>query len=186
MTAATLDATPGRVSLPGTGLYPDGMEFLDDPANLPRFTRGKRRGQVNTDAIPGDALIGTKVWAALQGVAFETVQKQRAVAARRRRDGAVKAGDMPVEDHKVGQSPLWYMATYRAWVPTRPGRGAGAGRPRTGRVKRIRMARLPITVTCPHGEVITITAADVREGRVQTGDHREREEARTSASEEGR
>lgn len=198
----TLSSTPqpGRVDLPGPGVYPNGMELLTDPANLPR----------DRSAIPDDAVINIAVWAKLQGVAESTVHRYRSLGEARRRAekdhqaamatyeqhrqefeagtrkrepkppaepavGLPKRGDMPAEDTTVGQSPLWTMRTYRAWAAARPGRGQGGGpKPGTARPRPKRHARLPITVTCPCGcgQVITITARDVAEGKVKTGDSR--------------
>ena len=37
---------------------------------------------------------------------------------------------VPAPDGHAGRSPWWYKATIDAWEPTRPGQGAGGGRPR--------------------------------------------------------
>ena len=36
----------------------------------------------------------------------------------------------PPEDGKIGRSPWWYRETIEKWRKSRPGMGAGAGRPR--------------------------------------------------------
>jgi hypothetical protein len=38
---------------------------------------------------------------------------------------------MPAPDGRAGQSPWWYETTIAEWEPTRPGQGAGGGRPRS-------------------------------------------------------
>lgn len=40
-----------------------------------------------------------------------------------------KPGDLPPPDRHFGRSPVWYPETIENWLPTRPGRGAGGGRP---------------------------------------------------------
>jgi predicted DNA-binding transcriptional regulator AlpA len=42
----------------------------------------------------------------------------------------VNRGDMPEPDGHLARSPWWWSSTIDAWQPTRPGKGAGAGRPR--------------------------------------------------------
>ena len=41
-----------------------------------------------------------------------------------------RRGALPEPDLMVGRSPAWHPATIEQWISTRPGRGAGAGRPR--------------------------------------------------------
>ena len=41
---------------------------------------------------------------------------------------AVERGSLPPPDYHVGRTPIWMPETLDAW--TRPGRGAGGGRPR--------------------------------------------------------
>jgi len=52
------------------------------------------------------------------GIAPSTVRKYRS------------SGRLPAPDVMLGQSPGWAPATIDAWVTQRPGKGAGAGRPR--------------------------------------------------------
>lgn len=145
----------GTVDLPGDAPYPIGMDIITDPARLP----------TNRDELSDDAVIGIKVWAALQGVEVSTVNRNRTLADARRRGeagdaeaaekyGPVRPGDMPAEDGKLGNSPYWTVATYRAWEAARPGQGASPGRPvGSGRGPAVK-ATLPIT--CPNcAHVIT-------------------------------
>lgn len=39
-------------------------------------------------------------------------------------------GYLPEPDAQLGQSPGWAPETIAAWLAARPGKGAGAGRPR--------------------------------------------------------
>lgn len=67
--------------------------------------------------MSGD-LLDSRAVAALLGVRPGTISQYR----RRR--------TLPAPDVVVGRSPAWYAATIEAWRATRPGRGAGGGRPR--------------------------------------------------------
>jgi predicted DNA-binding transcriptional regulator AlpA len=42
----------------------------------------------------------------------------------------INRGQCPEPDGRAGQAPWWYEATITAWIASRPGRGAGGGRPR--------------------------------------------------------
>lgn len=65
-----------------------------------------------------DDLLDSAALAALLGVRPQTISQYR----RRR--------TLPDPDVIVGRSPAWRRSTIEAWLPTRPGRGAGGGRPR--------------------------------------------------------
>lgn len=74
-------------------------------------------------------------WLDLQGVAahtgleYTTVRGYHTLATRRRRAHASRPGDLPKPDDHFGQSPAWKISTIDAWLATRPGQGAGGGRP---------------------------------------------------------
>ena len=51
------------------------------------------------------------------GVKVETVRRYHCVGA------------MPPADDPVGRTPRWLAATIDEWIESRPGRGAGGGRP---------------------------------------------------------
>ena len=158
MTALAI-AAPGRVSLPGSGVYPNSMDIITDMEKAP--PGGK-------DALPDDAVISIKAWSQMQGVAVATVHRNRVKAAERREAGTPKRGDMPPEDGKLGSSPYWLMSTYRAWEASRPGRGAGAGRPKGSGKGRSPRVRLPIS--CPNcGHVITSKAEAGQDGPEEAG-----------------
>ncbi|MEU6033988.1 hypothetical protein ABZ801_01120 [Actinomadura sp. NPDC047616] len=130
----------------------DRVALLTDPDALPR----------DREEIPDDTLINLSVWAALQGVKKATVDSNRVRSEARRRAGEPKPGDMPPCDRTINKSPMWRMSTYRAWAASRPGKGAGAGRPK-GTRKRIGPRKVALPVECPHcGH--KITSADLREG----------------------
>jgi hypothetical protein len=135
------------------------MGILTDPAKIP----------ADRSKIPDDDLIGTEVWAALQGVTMNTFygQLSRSRAHRKHDAGhpdeesAVRPGDMPESDERAGNAPLWYMRTYRAWEKQRPGQASSLGK--TGRGSRggrgaDKVVRLPIE--CPHCHH-EITGADL-------------------------
>jgi hypothetical protein len=137
-------------------MYHNGMDVLTDPAELP----------ADVDSIPGGTQIGPEVWARLQGVALATVYRNNTLAGQRRKVRAVKPGDMPEPARHIGQTPVWPMDAYRAWQASRPGKGAGAGRPRRpgGPAKRER-ASLPLE--CPHCHR-EVTSADLVKARAKT------------------
>lgn len=63
------------------------------------------------------------------GVTYNSARTYHGRAEINRRRGTVKPGDLPPPDHKFGRSPVWYPRTIEKWLPTRPGRGTGGGRP---------------------------------------------------------
>lgn len=65
-----------------------------------------------------DDLLDSAALAALLGVERSTISQYR----RRR--------TLPDPDVVVGRSPAWRRSTIEAWRLSRPGRGAGGGRPR--------------------------------------------------------
>lgn len=157
------------------------MTVLDDPDQLPR-----KRGLVDVDAIPGDAVISIRVWAALQpnprdgnrrGVAVGTVNRNRTRSVRRRKDGKPRRGDMPPEDltldasagpHARSTSPGWFMRTYREWEATRPGMDSAPGHPAgVPRPAIRRRFQPPFEVTLDDGQVVTVTEEMVRGGPVR-------------------
>jgi hypothetical protein len=130
--------------------YPQVMDILTDPAKIP----------ADPAQIPGDCLIGTEVWAALQGVEMSTFYSQRTRSTAHRRHDAqqpqepsqVRPGDMPEADEKSGNAPLWRMRTYRAWEEQRPGKASSLGKAggpgSRGGQGAGKVVRLP--VQCPH------------------------------------
>lgn len=128
----------------------------------------------NRDEIPGSAFITLAVWAALQGVEYMTVVRQRAVAGRRRAEqdrhskavseweaagrqgpepqvrkppGLPRPWDMPAEDKRAQQTPLYLMSTYRTWDSGRPFGSFGGGRPKGIPQKR---SKVWLPIDCPH------------------------------------
>lgn len=59
-----------------------------------------------------------------------TVEGYHRHTAKRRRDGTSRPGDLPPPDRTFGRSPVWVSQTIDAWARSRPGRGAGGGRPK--------------------------------------------------------
>lgn len=60
--------------------------------------------------------------AARLGVTRETVQRYRAADRDKYR--------FPEPDGHLGRTPWWWCSTIDSWAAARPGKGAGAGRPR--------------------------------------------------------
>lgn len=65
------------------------------------------------------------------GVTVDSIRVYNQRAAKNRRDGKPKPGDLPPPDRIVGRSPVWKLRTIIQWEAKRPGRGAGGGRPRS-------------------------------------------------------
>lgn len=63
------------------------------------------------------------------GVGIDSMRVYHQRAARNRRDGTTKPGDLPPPDETFGRSPVWASDTITTWIAERPGRGAGGGRP---------------------------------------------------------
>jgi len=161
--------TPVPQQRAGVSPYAQGMGVLNDLADIP----ADRARIADTD------LITPVVWAALQGVELSTFYSMNARSRAHRRHDAehpdakrqVVPGDIPPEDETAGQTPMWYMSTYRAWWAQRPGQAsargkAGAQGSRGGRGPG-RQVRLPIE--CPHchteitGEELDAAEAALRE-----------------------
>lgn len=134
--------------------YPANMDLISTPDQLPK----------DRSTISDDTMITTPVWATLQGVKPSTVSRKLADAKLRRAAGESRPGDMPAEDARVGNSPVWTMKTYRAWDKQRPGIGAGGGRPKGSGVRGPTPRALHLPEACPHCGV-QITGPDVREMR---------------------
>jgi predicted DNA-binding transcriptional regulator AlpA len=64
------------------------------------------------------AYLDTRAVASRIGVTADTVSSYRA------------RGYLPQPDIMLGRSPGWLPETIEAWIAARPGKGAGAGRPR--------------------------------------------------------
>jgi hypothetical protein len=128
----------GGLDSPGIPAYPVDMDITTDVTQLPK----------DPAKLPADAVINAAVWAALQGVQIASVYRNKTKADARRGTAESRPGDMPAEDGKLGNSPYWTVKTYRAWDASRPGKGAGAGRPvGTGRGRAVKVT-LPFA--CPH------------------------------------
>jgi hypothetical protein len=78
--------------------------------------------------------------AEVAGVQYRTMRNYHQTAERNRRlaekyqdPSLIRPGDLPKPDGvpggKVGRSPVWKSTTIEEWMRTRPGRGAGGGRP---------------------------------------------------------
>lgn len=62
------------------------------------------------------------------GVGVDSIRVYHQRAARNRRAGAPRPGDLPEPDQIIGRSPVWHEKTIENWISRRPGRGAGGGR----------------------------------------------------------
>lgn len=67
--------------------------------------------------------------AEILGATLGSVQTYHTRAKRNRRNSNPRPGDLPPPDGKFGNSPVWYRETIMRWKESRPGRGAGGGRP---------------------------------------------------------
>lgn len=104
-------------------LIAEGRVALDPRRGSARHTRvvlGALLDHLEAQApAPSNRILGTSAVARMLGVKAATVRAYR------------QRGVLPPPDGVAGQSPWWWEATIREWVPTRPGRGAGGGRPRS-------------------------------------------------------
>lgn len=102
------------MSQPGGDIF-DGMtppKFLDLAA-LPSYLK-ERHGI--TGATGGE-------------LTYKTVRGYHQHAEQRRRAGTPRPGDLPEPDERFGRSPVWLPETIDRWASSRPGHGAGGGRP---------------------------------------------------------
>lgn len=60
------------------------------------------------------------------GVGYESMRTYHQRAAKNRRAGIVKQGDLPLPDETFGRSPVWKPATIERWLNERVGRGRTA------------------------------------------------------------
>ena len=109
-----------------TGWYPDPpADVTDAISELARKVVADRYPETSEE----DAALGLSwEWAELldmAGVAEHLGRTYATVRALRRDDPSFPAADVT-----LGQSAGWWPSTIDAWQATRPGRGAGGGRPR--------------------------------------------------------
>lgn len=74
--------------------------------------------------VAGQNYLDKRGIAELIGVEASTVHIYHKRAMRNRREGTVKAWDLPEPDATFGNSPVWLVKTIEAWIPTRPRPGA--------------------------------------------------------------
>lgn len=98
--------------------------------------RPVRRENTHEGELAGPGQLDIADVAARTGLAVSTVRAYHAEATQRRREGTSRPGDLPAPDQVIGASPAWLVATIDQWVANRPGRGAGAGRPRKPGTRR--------------------------------------------------
>ena len=106
--------------------YPDApAEVTDAIGEMERKVVADRYPEMSDE----DAALGVSwEWAELldmAGVAAYMGKRYATVQGWRRDDPS-----FPVPDVMLGQSAGWWPSTIDAWQATRPGRGAGGGRPR--------------------------------------------------------
>lgn len=76
-----------------------------------------------------DPYLDTAGVAEMVGVSYYTIRFHLQQARANRKAGTSKPGDLPEPERTFGRSPVWRRSTIQAWVASRPGRGAGGGRP---------------------------------------------------------
>ncbi|MGD9622360.1 MAG: hypothetical protein AB7G47_20245 [Mycolicibacterium sp.] len=60
----------------------------------------------------------------------KTASNMQYRANRNRANGTPRPGDLPEPDQLYSGRPVWHIDTITAWETSRPGPGAGGGRPR--------------------------------------------------------
>ena len=99
-------------------------------APMPVTFRARRKvGATVAEAQHDDPYLDTLEVAKLVGVTYNTARFYLQQARANRRSGTSKPGDMPEPDRIFGRSPAWRRSTIEAWLASRPGQGAGGGRP---------------------------------------------------------
>lgn len=91
-----------------------------------------RMTETTTTAAPTTYLTLADI-ARVIGVGIDSMRVYHQRASRNRRAGTTRPGDLPEPDETFGRSPVWSDETISAWIASRPGRGAGGGRPPRGR-----------------------------------------------------
>lgn len=82
------------------------------------------------DAVAGTKYLDIEGVAEFMGWTVESTRTLHKRAARRRRDGDVRPGDLPAPDEVFGgRTPVWLVETLESFKVNRPGKGAGGGRP---------------------------------------------------------
>lgn len=61
-------------------------------------------------------------------VGVDSIRVYHQRAAKNRRAGSPRPGDLPAPDNTFGRSPVWTEQTVADWIAARPGRGVGGGR----------------------------------------------------------
>lgn len=86
------------------------------------------------------ALLDLKAISIMIGVKYSAMRRYQQDATRNRRLAAefndpsyIRPGDLPPPDARYRRAPLWKHETIKQWRQSRPGRGAGGGRPRKNR-----------------------------------------------------
>jgi len=100
-------------------------------AHLPVTFRARRKGAAVAGAEndANDPYLDTQEVAKALGVTYNTVRFYLQQARANRRNAVTKPGDMPEPDRVFGRSPVWRRSTIERWQASRPGQGAGGGRP---------------------------------------------------------
>lgn len=100
--------------------------------SVPQF-RLRPRAPVNLQSIAMNSAARLLTLAEIAehlGLGVTTVRNYHQRAERNRREHRERPGDFPPPDQHFGRTPVWRAATIAQWQRTRPGRGAGGGRPR--------------------------------------------------------
>lgn len=77
----------------------------------------------------GSKYLDIAALAARMGWTEDSTRTLHARATKRRRENDVRPGDLPAPDEVFGRSPVWLWETIDEFEKSRPGQGAGGGRP---------------------------------------------------------
>lgn len=80
--------------------------------------------------LMADRLLDLKGVAEFAGISYGSARTYRDRSTKNRRMGSPKPGDLPPEDDRFGNTPVWRESTLQRWIECSPRRAQveGAGR----------------------------------------------------------